>query len=78
MRRQVEQRAASAEEETRLANFDQITHNASHHMTWGIDLILVRSSIVPFGNLTKLWHYQFRCETQSHHQSSSLSLLKSS
>ena len=41
MRRQVEQRAASTEEETRLANFDQITHNASHHMTWSIDLIQV-------------------------------------
>ena len=30
---------ASAEEVTRLANFDQITHNASHHMTWSIHLI---------------------------------------
>ena len=27
------QRDGSAEGETRLANFDQITHNASHHMT---------------------------------------------
>ena len=53
MQRLGKQRDGSAEEETRLANFDQITHNASHHMTWTIDLIsLILFASFGFGNLT--------------------------
>jgi hypothetical protein len=42
----VQWHTAALVEETRRANFDQTSHNASHHMTWPIDLISDVSSVL--------------------------------